>query len=268
VIPIYVLIGNPNAIEGFRDPTSDDPDRLRFRQAPGERTTQIAFPAEMGLIDAFNSVVVSMGHQMATGSVPAWIETDVPELELLLLRHWNMSATKNKRPRTWGEEIEEVKVKTGTVASGVTTTGLLVMMAQAALLFSATRFQLRTNAGRDWMARVMGDPASTGTGAYASATYIGVTANATAPAAGNTALAGEIVVGSLVRAQAVYSHTNGTTPYTLTKPFVSDQSITLAKLGVYTAITGGTLAFEALLNAVATMEPGDTTNITETVTLN
>lgn len=126
---------------------------------------------------------------------------------------------------------------------------------------------MRTNAGRDHQSRVMGDTASTGTGAYAPATYIGVTANSTAPAASDISLAGEIASGTLTRAQAVYAHTNGTASYTLTKVFTSDQTITLAKVGVFTAPTSGTMAFETLLNTPAPMVSGDQVQITMTVTL-
>lgn len=113
----------------------------------------------------------------------------------------------------------------------------------------------------------MGDTASTGTGAYAAANYIGLTANATAPAAGSTSLTGEITTGTLARAQATYAHTNGTNVYTLTRTFTSDQSVTIAKIGVFNAATGGTLVFETLLNATATLVSGDQLQITESVTL-
>ena len=128
---------------------------------------------------------------------------------------------------------------------------------------------MRTNAGADFQARVMGDggAAGAGTGTMRPADYIGLTANSTAPAAGNTTLTGEITVGTLARAQATYAHTNGTNTYTLTRTFTSDQSVTIAKIGVFNASTGGTLVFETLLNATATLVSGDQLQITETVTL-
>jgi hypothetical protein len=125
---------------------------------------------------------------------------------------------------------------------------------------------MRTNAGTDFQARVMGDTASTGTGSYAPASYIGLTANATAPAAGDTALTAELT-GTLARAQATYAHTNGTNTYTLTKTFTSDQSVTVAKIGVFNAAAAGTLVFTTMLNATATLVSGDQLQITETVTL-
>lgn len=126
---------------------------------------------------------------------------------------------------------------------------------------------MRTNSGRDFQARVMGDTASTGTGAYAPAVYMALTANTTPPSATDTALPGEITSGTLARGQATYAHTNGTASYTLTKTFTSDQTVQVAKIGVLNAPTGGTLVFETLLNAPASLVTGDQVQITETVTL-
>lgn len=125
----------------------------------------------------------------------------------------------------------------------------------------------RTNAGRDWQSGVMGNTASNGTGAYASATYIGLTANSTAPSTASTSLTGEISSGTLARAQAVYAHTAGTSSYTLTKLFTSDQIVTIAKVGIFNASTAGTLVFETLLDSVASLKSGDTLQVVFTVTL-
>lgn len=126
---------------------------------------------------------------------------------------------------------------------------------------------LRTNGGADFQAGVMGNTASTGTGAYAAANYIGLTANATAPAATDTTLTGEVTTGSLARAQAAYSHTTSAASYTLQKTFTSDQSVTIAKIGVFNASAAGTMVFETLLNATATLVSGDQLTVTETVSL-
>lgn len=128
---------------------------------------------------------------------------------------------------------------------------------------------MRTNAGRDFQANVMGGGqlAGAGTGAMRPADYIGLTANNTAEAAGSTTLTGEIASGTLIRAQAAYSHTNGTATYTLVKTFTSDQTITINKIGVFNASTGGTLVFETMLNAPGALVSGDQLTVTETVTL-
>ena len=107
----------------------------------------------------------------------------------------------------------------------------------------------------------------------ASFNYMGVSANVTAPSAANTTLPGEITTGGggLIRAQATYAHTGGTNTSTLTKTFTANGSdslpVTIAKIGVFNAVTVGTLAYETLLNATATLTiSGDNVAITETVT--
>jgi hypothetical protein len=124
-----------------------------------------------------------------------------------------------------------------------------------------------TNNGRDWKAGVLGDTASTGTGAYAAANYIAVTADATTPSDTDTALPGEVGSGTLVRVQATYAHTSGSDTYTLSNVFTSDQTITLNKIGVFNASTSGTLVFETLLNEPASLYSGDQVLIEETVTI-
>ena len=126
---------------------------------------------------------------------------------------------------------------------------------------------MRTNSGRDWQSGVMADTASTGTGAYAPANWMGVTADDTAPDAGDTTLFGEIASGTLVRGQATYAHTTGASSYTLTRNLTSDQSVELNKIGIFNAAAAGVMAFESPLNAPATMEPGDQIQITHTVYL-
>lgn len=128
---------------------------------------------------------------------------------------------------------------------------------------------LRTNAGADFQANVMGATSGTGigTGTFAPANYIGLTANATAPAASDTTLTGEIGSGTLVRVQATFAHTTGASTYTLTKTFTSDQTVVVAKIGVFNASSAGTMVFETLLSATASLVSGDTLTVTETVTM-
>ncbi len=126
---------------------------------------------------------------------------------------------------------------------------------------------MRVNSGRDWQCGIMGDTASDGTGPYAPANYIGLTADNVAPQATDTTLPNEIVSGSLARAQGTYAHTSGTASYTITKTFTSDQSITVAKVGIFNAPSAGTMVFETMLNVVAVLVSGDQLQVTETVTL-
>lgn len=122
---------------------------------------------------------------------------------------------------------------------------------------------LRTNAGADWQAAVMG-----GDTQPASAQYIALTTNATAPAAGDTTLTGEINSGGLARAEGAYTHTNGTTSYKITKTFTATASHTaVAKAGLFNASSSGTMVFETLLASTATLAIDDTLTIEWTVNI-
>jgi hypothetical protein len=99
---MYVQFGNADALEGYRDPTSDDPDLVRYRPLDGDRVTTITFPEGMGLQEAFSTAVTALGYHMADGGSPAWIESDSEGLQALLLENYGL--TKNTRPKTWGKD--------------------------------------------------------------------------------------------------------------------------------------------------------------------
>lgn len=126
---------------------------------------------------------------------------------------------------------------------------------------------MRTNSGRDWQARIMADTASSGSGNYAPANWIGITADSAAPAAGDTTLTGELTGGTMGRAQATYAHTNGSATYTLTKAFLADRTVTVQKYGIFTESSGGTMAFENTVTPTAPLNSGDTLNIIATISL-
>ena len=126
---------------------------------------------------------------------------------------------------------------------------------------------MRVATGRTFQAGVLGSTASTGTGAFAPAVYIALTANAVAPADTSTALTGEITTGTLARAIALFTYTAGASSYTLTKTFTSDQTVTLAKLGILNAATVGTLVFETAIPSPPALVSGDQVAITSTITL-
>lgn len=127
-----------------------------------------------------------------------------------------------------------------------------------------------TNAGRDLAAAAV----FTTSTQPAAANYIALTANSSAPSASDTTLTGEITTGGggLIRAQATYAHTGGTATATLTKTFTANGSdslpVTLAKIGVFNAASSGTMAYETLLSATATLSAsGDNIVLTETITV-
>lgn len=129
--------------------------------------------------------------------------------------------------------------------------------------------ELITNAGKDHLFA-----ATYGTAAQPAAmNYLALTANVTAPAAGDTTLTAEIATagGGLLRKQATYAHTNGTSTATLTATFTANGSdalpVTIGKVGGFNASTSGTMGLETLLSPTATLSAsGDNTTITETIT--
>lgn len=127
---------------------------------------------------------------------------------------------------------------------------------------------LRTNVGADFQANTMGATSGSGIGTsgFAPANWIALTANAGAPAAGDTTLTGELA-GTLARAQAAFSHTTSAASYSLSKTFTSDQTVVVAKIGVFNASSAGTMVFETLLNATASLVSGDQLTVTETVSM-
>jgi hypothetical protein len=131
---------------------------------------------------------------------------------------------------------------------------------------------MRTTAGADYEAMLLAG-ASNGTGSSAPANYIGLSTNATAPAAGDTVLAGELnnAGGGLNRAQALYAHTAGTSSYTLTKTFTANASDgasnTIQKIGIFNAASSGTMFLETAVPNPPTLVSGDQLTITETVSI-
>lgn len=129
---------------------------------------------------------------------------------------------------------------------------------------------MKTNGGIDAIASQVSDTAAPPN----RFNYIALTANATAPSASNTTLTAEITTGGggLIRAQAAFAHTGGTNTYTLTKTFTANGSdslpVTIAKIGIFNASSAGTMGFETLLSATATLTAvGDNVTVTDTVTI-
>lgn len=277
---IHVEIGNDQAIEGYRSP---DDDVVRFRPYTPATSTVWEFPDSFSLQDCLLAISGSMRFHYAEGATMPWIESTSGPLRELLIEHLNLPKTIGGKPGGWedpehpvateeGPTPKSVAKKARKATKKVASTSTEFMLMHLALLWAfvlvmATRLQVRTTSGRDWQARLMGDSASNGSGLYASGSYMGVSADTGAPNAANTVLPGEVASGTLARKQVAYSHTIGTSSYALTGVFVFDQDITLAKLGIFNAASGGTLVFESLLNAVVVGKPGDQSTLTETVTI-
>lgn len=101
--------------------------------------------------------------------------------------------------------------------------------------------------------------------------FLALTANSTAPAAGNTTLAGEITTagGGLLRKLGIITHTGGTSLVTVTGSWTVTGSdvlpVTIAKMGVFPTLVGSALeAYETLLTpSTATLSAsGDPLTVT------
>lgn len=108
-------------------------------------------------------------------------------------------------------------------------------------------------------------------GGLASARFIGLSNDGTAPAVGNTAMASEITANGLGRALATFAHTGGTTTFTQTKTWTcatAPQAAQIAGLltGGYGAAGGGILVLHTQFTA-ASLQIGDSLQLTWTITL-
>jgi hypothetical protein len=109
----------------------------------------------------------------------------------------------------------------------------------------------------------------------APASYVGLTANASAAGDGDTVLTGELTTAGagLIRQLATYGHTAAGTTSTLTNTWTANGTdtlaVTIAKIGVFQGVEAASrMFFETLLNATATLSTaGDQLQVTETVTL-
>ena len=137
------------------------------------------------------------------------------------------------------------------------------------LLWVMSRAQLKTNAGHDFQALVMGG-ASNGTGTSASAQYMGLTTDTgQALNASQTTLTGELSGSGLQRQLATYAHTAGTNTYTLTKVFTSSDGTprTISRMAIFNASSAGTMVFFSALPSPPVVQNTDQLTVTETITM-
>lgn len=101
---MYAEFGNADAQEGYRDPTSDDPELVRYKPLEGDRVTTVVFPEGTSLQEAFSSAVTALTFHMVDGAKPTWVESDSEGLQALLVEHYGLTPSKNTRPKNWGKE--------------------------------------------------------------------------------------------------------------------------------------------------------------------
>lgn len=102
----------------------------------------------------------------------------------------------------------------------------------------------------------------------APAKYMALTENAGAASASDTLLTGEISTGGCGRALCTYAHTLASATYTLQKAFsVTATFPAIHKMGIFPFIgINGTLFYESVLSADASVVSGDSLTVTDTIT--
>ncbi len=102
----------------------------------------------------------------------------------------------------------------------------------------------------------------------ASASWMAITSDSAAPAAGDTTLASELATNGFSRAVGTWAHTNGTTTYTLTHTWTcSGGSTTINKEAQFQGASGTFMPFESAEPSPPTLVSGDTLQNTITITV-
>lgn len=128
---------------------------------------------------------------------------------------------------------------------------------------------LRTTGGADWQASAMGNTSTP----PATVNYIALTNDSTAPSASDCAagsstctLPSEITTNGCARAQGTYSHTNGTSTWSIAHTWTATASQSVQKAGMFNASSSGTMVFEAQFTQV-NLSNTDTLTITWTISI-
>ena len=197
---IYVQMDNSAAVEHYRD--DPDSEELKTRALTGERIFEISFPDgdeenPVTLREMIMTTMATYRHHQEAGNTegralvrPRWVRSNDDRLEAALVDEYRI--TKNEIPSGFGSEhgswdqVAMPSLRTITQTASLLSLSLYVLAAWS--LFRLTRLNLRTTVGRDWQANLMGNPANNGTGVYAAAAWIGLTADSTAPTLADTVL--------------------------------------------------------------------------------
>lgn len=151
------------------------------------------------------------------------------------------------------------------VAGGV----LGIVLSNTATTLTIDKWTTPSNPGGAAAATPAGTTTYTICPGQAPAFWMALTENATAPAATDTTLAGELSGSGWSRIPAVFAHSAGVASYTLTKTFTSSDASprTPAKVATFGASSAGRMPFEAAIPTPAAMLSGDTQTLTQTVNM-
>lgn len=251
-------------------PPGDVPDGARWQPAylsTKERIEVGPFPEGRTWLEAFRNIADSGGiwaEHSKPGMVPGWVASDNAMLATALAEQYGCEV---RDPLPAGED--ESRAESSSLARIVLGSQTVLTLFAVALLLGLVRLSsasLRTNAGTDWQSGIMGNATAN------PANFMALTATATAEAAGDTTLSGEIVTasGGLIRKSATYAHTTGTSTYTLTATFTANGNdslpVTVKKVGLLNASSSGTLAFEKTITDTLFAASGDAATVTYTIT--
>ena len=133
------------------------------------------------------------------------------------------------------------------------------------VFFDQTVANLRTNAGANWQADIMAKTSAPPVNAQCN--YLGLSNDAGGASATHTALASEIIVNGLARAQGTYNHTADTSTYTVAHQWTATGAQSAQLAGTFTAAgppVAGTMCFENTFTPVS-LQTNDTLTLTWTV---
>lgn len=104
---MWVEFGNENAVEGYRDPTAENPDKVLWRPLEGQRITSVTFPEDVRLQEAFTTAVSAISMHFANDGdgnthSPTWVDSDNEGLKTLLQEQFGVQG--KARPKTWGKD--------------------------------------------------------------------------------------------------------------------------------------------------------------------
>jgi hypothetical protein len=285
-----VVLGNRHALD------SSDNGATFFALPKGKRATVVDFDESTSFLDMIAAVTSPQGiwvyHAVGPDGVgyddsgkefprevihadakPAWVASSNAALAQVLSEAYGGIQIR-KLEDTDGHPLPEglKSKKRGGGSSGPASTLLPLMLAMPIYfgLYRLAQLALKVNAGNDFQYNQMAGSAS----ATAVGKWVALTANTTAPAAGDTTLTGEITTasGGLIRKAGTPAHTTGAASYTITTVFTANGSdvlpVTIGKRGIFDAVTAGNLIFETLVSPTATLSAsGDNLTLTDTISM-
>ncbi len=176
---------------------------------------------------------------------------------------------------TAGQALAGMIVAAGPNSSGAGSTAWAVVVSNTATVLTVDRW---------YSAAAPGGAAATTPNATATyqilpgqapAWWMALTENATAAAATDTFLTGELTTDGFSRAIATYSHTAAATTYSLNYLYTATGTRTINKMALFNAgfktlntADGGAMPFESAMPNPPTLVSGDTLSVTSTITIN